>query len=93
MSVINEYDVDVEPVIDDNADELVYLGIPMRITIVRLSLFHLLQLHVRSPSRGVAGSAGSTSHLPLVFGFSPLAELRSVTTATSPTDHSRPIVA
>ena len=33
MSVINEYDVDVEPVIDDNADELVYLGIPMRITI------------------------------------------------------------
>jgi len=33
MSVINQFNVDVEPVIDENADDLVYLGMPMRITI------------------------------------------------------------
>ena len=94
MSVINQFNVDVEPVIDENADDLVYLGMPMRITIGAFVVIPLIAVAVAIP----VAWGGWLSWLDIGLGhcpsgFSPLAASRSATTASSPTDHSRPIVA
>ena len=50
MSVMNQEKVDLDPVVDESAEELVYLGLPMRITIGAFVVVPLLAVAVYHPS-------------------------------------------
>ena len=49
MSVMNQDRVDLDPVVDESANELVYLGLPMRITIGAIVVVPLLAVAVTIP--------------------------------------------
>ena len=49
MSVMNQEKVDLDPVVDESAEELVYLGLPMRITIGAFVVVPLLAVAVTIP--------------------------------------------